>query len=487
MGWRLVNKWCPSGERCLFSYDLHVADSTGLEREVKLESKRQLDLERLGGEPLEHRSFVSTYHDTSDHLLERCGITLRRRLENGRNDWQLKLPSDGARREVEAPGAPSGPPAAITDLLPALLHGRELGPLASLRTSRDGVLVQSGAGSAEVVIDDVAVLDGQRVTKTFGEIEIELIAGGKRTLKTIERAVKRLGARRTDGRTKIARALGTPGFAPTRPKTDDERIALYFAQCYVDLLTADPGVRLGIDAEPVHDLRVAVRRLRALLRTARAMIARDWADRVRGELDWLGRALGPLRDLDVLTAHLRAEAEALPELDRASLSTVFAALDADRAAARADALAALGSDRYFALLDVLAAPPPLVDSPETLEGVARKQLRKLHKTMRNVDSNSPDELLHQARISAKRMRYVAEALGDGRVVRRAKAFQDVVGEHQDAVVADQRLHDLADRVPASALTLGVLIERQRERRARTRGDLPESWKRLRRAAANAWT
>ena len=90
---------------------------TRIEREVKLESKRPLDLDRLGGEPLEHRSFVSTYHDTADHLLARCGITLRRRLENGRNEWQLKLPADGARREVEAPGAPSGPPEAIIDLL----------------------------------------------------------------------------------------------------------------------------------------------------------------------------------------------------------------------------------------------------------------------------------------------------------------------------------------------------------------------------------
>jgi CHAD domain-containing protein len=85
------------------------------------------------------------------------------------------------------------------------------------------------------------------------------------------------------------------------------------------------------------------------------------------------------------------------------------------------------------------------------------------------------------------MRYVAESLGEERVVRRAKEFQDVVGEHQDAVVAEQRLRDLAARVPESALTLGVLIERERERRVRMRGGLPKSWKRLERAAAKAWT
>jgi CHAD domain-containing protein len=459
---------------------------TQIEREVKLESKLPLDLERLGGEPLEHRSFVSTYHDTADHLLARCGITLRRRLENGRNQWQLKLPVDGARREVEAPGAPSGPPAAITDLLPAFLHGRELVALATLRTSRDGVLVRAATGIAEVVADDVAVLDGQRVSKTFAEVEIELIAGDRRALQSIERAVKRLGARRTDGRTKIARALGIRDVPSRRPKTDAERIRLYMAQRYVDLLAADPGVRLGVDAEPVHDLRVAVRRLRALLRAARPLLAVEWAERLREELDWLGRALGPLRDLDVLSAHLRVEASGLPDADRALVEPALAALAADHAAARADSLAALESERYLALLDELASPPPIVDSTRTLEGIAGAQLEKLRKTMRRTDASAPDELLHKARIRGKRLRYVAEALGEKRVVGRAKEFQDVVGEHQDAVVAEQRLRALADRVPASALALGELIVRQRERRERSRGGLPKSWKRLKKAAAGAW-
>jgi CHAD domain-containing protein len=464
-----------------------VAAATKIEREVKLESDGALDLERLGGEPLERRSFVSTYHDTSERLLARCGITLRRRLENGRNDWQLKLPTDGARREVEEPGAPAAPPAAISELLAAFTHGRELVPLATLRTTREGVLIRAETGIAEVVSDEVAVLDGQKVTQEFGEVEIELIAGDAGALRSIERAVKRLGPRRTDGATKIARVLGLREPKPRRAKTDSERIQRYFAQRYVDLLAADPGVRLGVDAEAVHDLRVAVRRLRALLRSARDLFVREWADGLRDELGWLGRALGPLRDLDVLTAHLREEAAELGDEDRVALAPAFAALDADHAAARAEALDALSSDRYFALLETLASPPKLAESEETLAGVAAAQLKKLGKLMRRADDDASDQLLHKARINAKRMRYVAESLGEERVVRRAKDFQDVVGEHQDAVVAEQRLRDLAKRVPESALPLGALIERERERRVRMRGDLPNSWKRLERAAAKAWT
>jgi len=460
---------------------------SALEREVKLQSAHTLDLSALGGEPLPHRSFVSTYVDTPDRLLGRCGITLRRRLEHGRNDWQLKLPSNGARREIEAAGPPSGPPTSIVALLPTFLAHGDLVPLATLRTMRDGVLVRTSTGSAEVTLDDVAVLDGAHVTKTFSEIDIELVSGDERALRKIERAVTRLGARRSDGRTKIAQALGIEEPLTPRAKTDAERIRVYVAQRYFDMLTADPGVRLGADPEPVHHVRVATRRLRALLRAAGPLVDTVWAESTREGLDWLGSSLGPLRDLDVFEAHLREEAAALEQIDAAGLSSTFTALEADRAAARADALAALESDRYFALLDAIASPPALVESTETLESLAAGELKSLRKTMRKLDDAATDALVHKARIRAKRVRYLAEALGAKRVVSRAKTFQDVVGEHQDAVVAEERLRALAERIPESALELGILIERQQARRVRARSDLPKAWKKLDSAAASAWT
>ena len=457
-----------------------------MEREIKLEADERLDLEQLGGEPLEHRVFTSTYHDTPDRLLGRAGLTLRRRLEHGRSDWQLKLPANGARREVEAPGGPAGPPPEIADLLRAFLHGRELVQLATLRTLRSGVLVRDGAGSAEVLLDEVAVMDGQRVTKTFEEVEIELRTGDEAWLRTVAGTVKRLGARKGTAATKIARALGATDTKPAQPRTDRERLRAFFEQRYLDVLAADAGVRLGEDVEAVHDLRVAVRRLRAVLRAARPFVADEWAQRLREELDWLGRALGPLRDLDVMIDHLRAEAEALDPPDRVALGAAFRRLADDHDAARADALAALTSERYLALLAELGEPPPLLEADTKLDAVARKELRRLRRTMAQVDESAPDELLHKARIRAKRLRYVAEVLGEKRVVRRAKKLQDVAGEHQDAVVAQERLRELAARAPESTLALGRLVERENGRRERSRRTLGRSWKRLERAAAAAW-
>ncbi len=207
---------------------------------------------------------------------------------------------------------------------------------------------------------------------------------------------------------------------------------------------------------------------------------------MREELDWLGRSLGPLRDLDVLTERLRQETNAFDDEDRAAFANAFVALSAGHDAARANAMAALDSERYLALLDALAGAPPLLEAEKTLAQVAAREFRRLRKTMRDIGPHSPDELVHKARIRAKRLRYVAEVLGKKRVVRRAKQFQDVVGEHQDAVVAEQRLRELASRVPDAAVPLGRLIEREQTRRLRTRGDLANAWKRLSRAGSSAW-
>ena len=94
------------------------AMTVSLERELKLDPPPGFELPPLEGSPLESRLFTSTYHDTPGLSLARAGITLRRRLENGKSRWQLKLPrDDGARAEIEVAGRPAGPPARLRGLL----------------------------------------------------------------------------------------------------------------------------------------------------------------------------------------------------------------------------------------------------------------------------------------------------------------------------------------------------------------------------------
>ena len=82
-----------------------------VETETKLSVEPDFRLPPLSGRPLPRRVFTSTYFDTLDHCLARSNITLRCRIEKGAVAWQLKLPLDGTRREIELRDATMTPPA----------------------------------------------------------------------------------------------------------------------------------------------------------------------------------------------------------------------------------------------------------------------------------------------------------------------------------------------------------------------------------------
>lgn len=262
------------------------------------------------------------------------------------------------------------------------------------------------------------------------------------------------------------------------------------------LLARDPGTRIGEDPEELHQMRVAVRRMRAALKAARPLLDRAWADDLRAELGWLGRALGPVRDADVLIERLRGRAAAFDDTSRAAVETLIEALVADRKTARAEMLAALGSDRYTALLRRLAAA---VSKPlRTAHGSAGKSVlvelvcteyRRMCKAVRRAGEDPPDEVLHALRIQGKRLRYTGElAATSGRkpvreLVESTVALQDVLGEHQDACVAQHRvrqlLDDLGDVVDFDVVfAAGRLVEREEVNRVATRQAWLAAWQQV---------
>jgi CHAD domain-containing protein len=463
-----------------------------LEREVKLNPGGKLSLEDLPGEPLERRTFSSTYYDIEDQLLARLGITLRRRVENGQSLWQLKLPRSGGRLELERPGGPAGPPQRIQNLLAGVLRGRPLSPVAELHTVRRGVRVHSAASTADVVLDAVSVMENLHVVSSFDELEIELVEGDARALREIERAVRRAGAEDGDPRPKVIRVLGLGG---PKAKQTRPQLQAFFERQYEQILAHDPGTRLGDDPEDLHDLRVAVRRLRAVLKIAAPPLDREWADSLRGELDWVGTALGPVRDLDVMLEYVRAQEASLGESEGAAIRSLSKRLERRRSGAQSSLLSALRSPRYTTLLDKLeeaARRPATRGGRPRLDRIATGELEKLRKAVRKLGDDPSDEAVHNARIKGKRARYAAELARPGsgkpveRFLERAKRFQDVAGEHQDAVVAEQRFRELAEEDPALALAAGRLVERQRVRKGKARAALPKTWKKLERAGRRAW-
>jgi CHAD domain-containing protein len=472
------------------------------ERELKLAVPAGFRLPEIAGKPLEPRTFTSTYHDSADRALTRAGITLRRRVQDRRGLWQLKLPGEGERLELEAPGGPGGPPEELSELLVGVLRGRALEPAAVLRTQRAGVCAhENGRAVAEVTIDTVTVLDGRRVRDRFVELEVEALDDeGAASLPRLEQILVDAGATPGDGRPKAFRALG---HFPVEPRVPPrwapplEHARAMVAEQVAELIAHDPGTRLGEDLEELRQTRVATRRLRAVLRAARRLLDETWAESLRAELAWLGAALGPVRDLDVLLERLREEIAALEPGEGRAAGRFLELLEEERAAARAAMLEVMSSARYADLLtrlEAAAVAPTARPAEIPLEDIAAREFRKLRKAVRSLPPEPSDDELHAVRIRGKRARYAAElAVGVAgkparRVVKDAKRLQDVIGEHQDAVVAEERIRDLLTQAgsPRAHFAAGLLVERERERRRRARAAWPEAWSRLEKSGKRAW-
>jgi CHAD domain-containing protein len=413
--------------------------------------------------------FTSTYHDTPDGRFARTGVALRRRVENGLSIWEVELPEAPGEVALSEPGGPAEPPPLVADLLRGLLRERELVEVATLQTRRS---VEDSSGEAAVQ-DEVEVLEDRRVVERF-DIDGEPQDPGLRVVRRRERRK-------------------TPG---------DKRSALPHLQRmirrqYDEILAHDPGTRLGNDPEALHKLRVAVRRLRAFLRVARPILDREWTDELRAELKWLGQALGAVRDHDVLLIHVRGQADTLPASDEAALGLIVEGIERDREDSREKMLEALSSPRYLELLgriELAGEAPRWNGVRRSVRKLAGGEFRKLERAMKALGPEPSDSELHRLRVRGKRARYAGElaeaSVGKKarRFVARAKNVQDVLGEHQDAFVADERLRELvlSQSNPQQALVAGRLVERQRERMLRARAQAPQALKRLRRAGRKAW-
>lgn len=460
-----------------------------LEREVKLAPGPGFVLPELGGEVLPRRVFMSTYHDAPDLALARHDVTLRYRVEDGEGAWQLKLPKGAARIELEGSGVPARPPLELLSLLAGYLRGRVVGPVARMRTRRETVR----ADGAEIVDDFVSVFDGRRVVLRFRELEVELLTGDERALRRLEKTLRQAGADSVDLRPKLFRALdlepSTPPPSPSRGTAPAVAVGLRLQEQSRALLLHDPGTRLGTDPEELHRFRVATRRSRAILRSARPLLEPTWSESLRAEIGWLGRSIGAARDLDVLLERMAAEIDGLGE-DRDDALGLLTALEAERALARAAVVEALSSDRYMALLERLESvgTPQIVLSTVTLKELWQEEWRRARKVMDALSKRSPDEQLHDARIRVKRVRYATELsvheLGrkGERVIEAARALQDVLGAHQDATVAEQRIRAWAAESGSGGVAAGRLVALEQARKATARSAWPGAWKELRRAA-----
>jgi CHAD domain-containing protein len=278
-----------------------------------------------------------------------------------------------------------------------------------------------------------------------------------------------------------------------RGTVDAEPIRARVRQQLEEIRANDPGTRLGTDPERLHDFRVAVRRLRALLRTIRPLIDATQTEPLRDELRWLGGLLGDVRDLDVMLDHLRGELAAIGLPEELVGGEALGELEVERERKRAALLEALDSERYAALLDALerTAETLTIEKKAQTEKLAASEFRKLRRAVEAAGPAPSDPVLHELRKRGKKARYAAELVDTkpaAKFVAAAKELQDVLGEHHDAIVAAERLRALnTDGTRDVAFVLGRLVERERQRAERTRADWPEPWRQTLRTGRAAWT
>jgi CHAD domain-containing protein len=262
------------------------------------------------------------------------------------------------------------------------------------------------------------------------------------------------------------------------------------------------------EPDGVHKMRVASRRLRSALATFRPLLHREQTDPLRSELKWIATELGGARDAEVLRMRLLDHLAAEP--DELVLGPVPAQVAADLGAAHRRAhqhlVTALDSERYRLLRDRLGglvADPPftdLADGPAdpVLTDRLLASYRKIRKLVRSPVPADPvhrGEWYHEIRKAAKRLRYAAEAVMPAfgppaaELAGRAEVLQEVLGEHQDSVVARAALRDLGVRLHLeghNAFTIGRLHALEERRAGAAIDQFDAAWAALSAKSSRSW-
>ena len=523
----------------------------------------------------------TTYYDTADLRLARYHLTLRFRRQTelvpGANRvdnrtttevWTVKLPSSSSDKHRPGPhgghvaGGGNGsrlrgrrkgrrrpratgrglqsrdyefekvhPEAA--QFVQAVALGRPLEPVAHLSSVRRRTELRTSDGRplAEIDEDTITGRDllatqerpfrpGDSPDVRFREVEVELADGS--ALEVLDAVVERLeeaGARRSPGKSKLARVLAggsfevdladlQPGGQPEarRPGSGHVRgpATNKPSRAWMSSSTTTPpygSTTLTLSTSTAagwqrDGLRTILREFSPLLAygpddsasasaptTEAANGAEAWFATLLRELKWLGGILGSVRDTDVRLEWLEEHCAKLPAIDAAAGDLLRAAARDQRRARHEELRDAISTGRYLDVLralDALASGPGprspvphelwiLLSEPAAtgMPALAHRQWRSLRKAVRRLAPEPADEALHRVRIQAKRLRYLAEVsapvvrapasrVAASATAKEATALQDILGDLHDAVVTEDWLRQTASHYPSSAKPFSLI-------------------------------
>jgi inorganic triphosphatase YgiF len=465
----------------------------------------------------------TTYLDTAGLALARAGVAVRVR-QHGRR-WEVTAKWPGRVRgtlhtrpelTVPLPGPPATPlrlpEGPLEETLQPYLLGRALQPVLITNVERrimDVLPAAGGAPLAELALDTVQVCrpDGTPAAPPYWEVEIEQRGGDAQDCLAVGRALRRSFHLVPSRATKFARGLqavlpaGVTA-APPPPISSADTLAsatrTIIATQLGRLRAAQPAARRGDDPEAVHEMRVALRRLRTALRLGKAALPARQRAALNRELGWLGDVLGEVRDRDVQLATATWHRARIPAAARGPIDGLRRALRRERRQALEQLQQAFASRRYTRLLLALeraATPPRRPPSGAAAEPISvaggralARAVRKLRKIGDAVGDLPHADELHRLRIRAKRLRYALEALKPitgrhgRRLTKQLTRLQDVLGRFNDAIVAAEtvrRYRDaLAAPTPATRAALSAIADHELRRAGAAQAQFHRAWKRF---------
>jgi inorganic triphosphatase YgiF len=452
-------------------------EAQGREVELKLEFDRA-DAARLAAHPLlkaapQKQDLVSTYFDTPDETLHKAGVYLRIRDIDGRRVQTIKTAKNGDgpferlewEQEVKSrtPNLSGASRTALKPLLTPDLRAT-LRPLFETRVTRTVYRLAHDGSDIELAIDQGEIAAATK-RSAISELELELKRGEAKPLFSLARVLAETVPLRLEVKSKAERGyelVHDSGGKPEKAAEIDIPPALSVNEafravahnCLRQVLANASATRAG-RAESLHQMRIGLRRLRAALAIFAAAVSDEQMDRLKAELKWMTRELGPARELDVFAADVLAP---LSASNPGGIDMARRDFDAKRAAAYARAAAALGSSRFRnAILDLAewietrSGSDQNEDQRASRDGsvaqYARKALARLRKWIKRKGAD-PRQLnvaqRHRLRIRAKRLRYGTEFFaatfpGKASAARRSKSL-DALKDLQDALGS---LNDIA--------------------------------------------
>lgn len=477
--------------------------------------RRHPALGRLRTVPRRTVTLVSVYYDTPGHALACAGIALRLR-KVGRSWVQTIKSGDDcraglfARSEIETPApggrlALEGPdPEGMNERIREIRNGAALSPVFETRVRRIIEHLRLPDDSEiELALDRGEIVAGARKS-AIHEAELELVSGEVAALYDLARMLFPGGPVRFSSDSKARRGFALArGDAPPEPEprragtlvfgseTAIESVARdVFRDCHAQIASNMALMAESEASEVPHQLRIGLRRLRTAFAVFSGPLGHDALAPLSTQARDLGRVVGSLRDVDVLTGEVMA-ASGSSGLDAAAVGALAAALEERRTTVRAEVREALVAPGTVGFLFDLARliegrgwlSPSDYSQTERLAapigGLAPALLDKRHRKVmrrgRGIRKLSATEL-HALRKELKKFRYTADVLGviwPGKKVagylKTLKRLQDQFGTLNDAAMVGEYLtgsgapgRNDPDAQRAAGWLLGTLAVRARE-------------------------